>query len=116
MTLGQYRRALIAYNSKGNAMKYDRTLRAQGEMTTNPSIFAPETEARLHDLLDALECMDARTARELELLNKSGAEEDLKEFVRQDILSRHQERRLPLQEAAEELRVQHRATFSDLSN
>jgi hypothetical protein len=60
--------------------------------------------------------MDARTARELELLDKSAAEEDLKEFVRQDILSRHQERRLPLQAAAEELRVQHRATFSDVSN
>jgi hypothetical protein len=116
MSLGQYRRVPAAYSTKGNAMKYDRKLRAQSEVTTNPSIFAPETEARLHNLLDALECMDARTARELELLDKSGAEEDLKEFVRQDILSRHQERRLPLQEAAEELRVQHRATFSDLSN
>ncbi len=97
-------------------MKYDRKLRVQSDVITNPSIFAPETEARLHNLLDALECMDARTARELELLDKSAAEEDLKEFVRQDILSRHQERRLPLQAAAEELRVQHRATFSDVSN
>ncbi|MDP8919563.1 MAG: hypothetical protein M3O00_11855 [Pseudomonadota bacterium] len=97
-------------------MKYDRKLRAPSEVTAYPSMLAPEIEARLHNLLDALECMDARTARELELLDKSGAEEDLKEFVRQDILSRHQERRLPLQEAAEELRVQHRATFSDLSN
>ena len=97
-------------------MKYDRKLRALSETTAAPSVLEPEIEAKLHNLLDALECMDARTARELELLNKSGAEEDLKEFVRQDILSRHQERRLPLQEAAEELRVQHRATFSDLSN
>jgi hypothetical protein len=97
-------------------MKYDRKLRAQSEMTTYPSMLASETEARLHNLLDALECMDARTARELESLDRSGAEEELKEFVRQDILSRHRERRLPLQEAAEELRVQHRAAFSDLSN
>lgn len=97
-------------------MKYDRKLRALSETTASPSVLEPEIEAKLHHVLDALECMDARTARELELLAKSCAEEDLKEVVRQEILSRHNERRLPLQEAAEELRVQHRTTLSDLSS
>jgi len=67
----------------------------------------------LHTLLNALECMDTRTARELEWLGRSSAEEDLKEFVRQSIISRHQERRLPLQKAAEELRVQFQASFPE---
>jgi len=97
-------------------MKYDRKLRVLSETTASPSVLEPEIEAKLHNLLDALECMDARTARELELLAKSCAEEDLKEFIRQDILSRHNERRLPLQEAAEELRAENRTTFSDLGS
>jgi hypothetical protein len=60
--------------------------------------------------------MDRRTAQELERLDGSTAEEDLKEFVRQDILARHQERRLPLQEAAEELRALYRASVPESQN
>jgi hypothetical protein len=81
-------------------MNYDRKLHAQVEAPTYTPIIAPEIEERLHTLLNALERMDTRTAQELEWLDKSSAEEV---------------RRLPLQEAAEELRAQHRATFSDLS-
>ena len=88
-------------------MNYNRTFQREYETNTNTPIIAPDIEERLHILLNALECMDTRTARELEWLNKSGAEEDLKEVVRQDIQTRHQERRLPLQNAVEELRVQH---------
>ncbi|KLK93668.1 hypothetical protein AA309_07375 [Microvirga vignae] len=111
----QYRRVPTPYNTKGNAMKFNAKLRAKSEAGTYPSMIRPETETRLHTLLDALECMNARTARELEVLDRSGAEEDLKEFVRQDILSRHQERRLPLQNAVEELRAQHRTASSDVN-
>ena len=78
-----------------------------------PSILASKSKATLHYLLDALESMDRRTAQELERLNSSGAEEDLKEFVRQDILARHHARRLPLQESAEELRALYRASISE---
>jgi hypothetical protein len=81
-----------------------------------PSILASKSEATLHHLLDALESMDRRTAQELERLDGSTAEEDLKEFVRQDILTRHQERRLPLQEAAEELRALYRASVPESQN
>jgi hypothetical protein len=81
-----------------------------------PSILASTSEATLHYLLDALESMDRRTAQELERLESSGADEDLKEFIRQDILARHQARRLPLQEAAEELRALYRASVSEAQN
>lgn len=94
-------------------MRHNGKLRAKSEVSTYPPVIAPETKERLHNLLNALDCMDARTARELETVNKSGAEEDLKEFVRQSIISRHQERRLPLQKAAEELRVQFQASFPE---
>ncbi|MXQ10606.1 hypothetical protein [Microvirga makkahensis] len=94
-------------------MKYSAKLRAKNEASTYSPVIAPETKERFHDLLNALECMDARTARELERLDKSGAEEDLKEFVRQSIVSRHQEIRLPLQEAAEELRAQFQGSLPE---
>ncbi len=94
-------------------MRYNGKLRAKSEVSTYSPVIAPETEERLHILLNALDCMDARAARDLEILNRSGAEEDLKEFVRQGIISRHQERRLPLQEAAEELRAQFQAALPD---
>jgi hypothetical protein len=80
---------------------------------TFPPVMASDTEARLHYILNVLECIDQRTARELARLDGSGAEEDLKDFVRQDILARAQELKLPLQEAAEELRAQYRASSSD---
>ncbi len=54
MTLGQYRRVPAAYSTKGNAMKYDRKLRAPSEVTAYPSMLAPEIEARLHNLLEVL--------------------------------------------------------------
>ncbi len=78
---------------------------------TFPAVPTSDIEAKLHYLLNALECMDKRTAIELERLDGSGAEEDLKDFVKQDILYRSQELRLPLQEAAEELRSLYRASF-----
>src|SRR5690349_1750130 len=78
---------------------------------TFPAEPASDIEAKLHYLLNALECMDKRTATELERLEGSNAEDDLKDFVKQDILSRAQELRLPLQEAAEELRSLYRASL-----
>jgi hypothetical protein len=81
-----------------------------------PSILASSSEATLHYLLDALDSMDRRTAQELERLECSGAEEDLKEFIRQDILAHHQARRLPLQESAEELRALYHASVSEGQN
>jgi len=67
-------------------------------------------EQKLHYLLNALESMDRRAAQDLDRLDSSSAEEDLKEFIRQDILARHQERRLPLLDSAEELRALYRAS------
>jgi len=78
---------------------------------TFPAAPASDIEAKLHYLLNALECMEKRTATELERLESSGAEDELKDFVKQDILSRAQELRLPLQEAAEELRSLYRASL-----
>ncbi len=70
---------------------------------------SPEVESKLHYLLDALASMDARIEAELAWLEKSSAEEDLKDFIRQDILSRHSERRMPLANAVEELKQRHHA-------
>jgi len=77
---------------------------------------ASTLEQKLHYLLNALECMDRRVAKDLERLDSSSAEEDLKEFIRQDILARHQARRLPLLDSAEELRALYRASARDCEN
>ena len=89
-------------------MEYKGKLETDVVADTYSSEAAIGIEANLHCLLNALECMDKRTALELERLDGSCAEEELKEFVRQDILSRHQDRRQPLQDATEELRAQYR--------
>jgi len=97
-------------------MKHNEKLRDEGEARIIQPTLPPEIKARLDCLLDALECMDARVTRELEQLNNSSAEEDLKEFVRQDIVARHESRRLPLQNALEELRAEYRSAISDTSS
>lgn len=96
-------------------MKFTEKLRAKSEAGAIEPMPPSETKARLHYLSDALECMDARVTSELERLTSSGADEDIKEFVRQDILSRHELRRLPLQTAVEELRAEYQANLSDIS-
>jgi hypothetical protein len=83
---------------------------------TYPAILSSDAEAKLHYLLNALESMDARTASELERVNMSSCDEDLKDFVRQHILTDHAARRLPLVEAVEDLRAQYRATVADDSD
>jgi hypothetical protein len=115
MITDQYRRIPTAYSTTGNAMRYVKRPRSTSKASNYQPILPPETEGRLHNLLDALECMDARTAKELEQLDRSGAEEDLKNFVREDIVSRYEARRLPLQNAVEELRAEYRAAISDPS-
>jgi len=97
-------------------MEYKIKSETEAKADTYASILASTSEQTLHYLLDALECMDRRTAQELERLDRSSAEEDLKEFVRQDILARHQARRLPLQEAAEELRALYRVSIAEDQN
>jgi len=81
-----------------------------------PGILSSDAEAKLNYLLSALESMDARTASELERINMSSCDEDLKEFVTQQILADHAARRLPLDEAVEDLRAQFRATIADDSD
>lgn len=77
---------------------------------TYPSMPAPtDIERQLHYLLEALDCMDARIAQQLELLKQSAAEEDLKNAVRHDIVARHKERRSPIVTAVKELRKRRRA-------
>ena len=71
-----------------------------------------EIETKLHYILDTLACMDSRTEQEIDRVSQSAADEDLKDFIKHDILSRHAERRLPLAAALEELRQTHRPTFA----
>lgn len=97
-------------------MKHNEKRRADGTARVIQPTLSPEIKEKLDYLLDALECMDARVARELELLDSSSAEEDLKNFVRQDIISRHDLRRLPLRNALEELRSEYRAAMLDADN
>jgi hypothetical protein len=97
-------------------MEYKIKSETEGMADTYSSILASTSEQKLHYILDALESMDRRTAQELERLDDSGAEEDLKEFIKKDILARHQARRLPLQESAEELRALYRASVSEAQN
>ncbi len=90
-------------------------LKAQTDVVadTYPSIFTSDAEEKLHYLLNVLDCLDKRAALELERIDQSRAEEDLKDFIKQDILSRHQVKRLPFVTAAEELRAQYRASFAN---
>jgi hypothetical protein len=75
---------------------------------TYPSMPAcSDIERKLQYLLEALDCMDSRITQQLELLKQSTAEDDLKNAVRQDIVSRHRERRGPIVIAVKELRKQH---------
>jgi hypothetical protein len=97
-------------------MEYKRKSETETVGDAYPSILASTSEEKLHYLLNALESMDRRTAHDLERLDSSGAEGDLKEFVRQDILARHHARRLPLQEAAEELRALYRSSIPEDQN
>jgi hypothetical protein len=97
--------AAQASNNQGSGMEYKLKSETDAIADAYPSVLVSTSEEKLHYLLDALESMDKRTAQDLERLDSSGAEKDLKEFIRQDILARHQARRLPLQESAEELDV-----------
>ncbi len=94
-------------------MEYKLKSQADAVADTYLSIFTSESEEKLHYLLNVLECLDKRAALELERIDQSRAEEDLKDFIKQDILSRHQAKRLPFVTAAEELRAQYRASFAN---
>lgn len=83
---------------------------------TYPALLSSEAQAKLHYLLNVLENMDQRIALELERVNRSSAEEELKDFVRQDILGHHEASRLPFVQAVEDLRVQYRASVTDSSD
>jgi hypothetical protein len=80
---------------------------------TYPALLGSETQAKLHYLLNALENMDQKIALELERVNMSPADEELKDFVRQDILTHHEASRLPLVQAVEDLRAQYRVSIAD---
>ena len=108
--------AAQASNHQGSGMEYKLKSETDAIADAYPSILVSTSEEKLHYLLDALASMDKRTAQDLERLDRSSAEEDLKEFVRQDILARHQVRRMPLQESAEELRALYRASVSEGQN
>jgi hypothetical protein len=71
-------------------------------------LLSQDTEARVRYLLDALASMDTRIELELSKLDQSRAEESLKDFIKQDTLLRHGERRLPYVTLLEELQGQHR--------
>ena len=71
-----------------------------------PMPASPSRSDKRHYLQDALSCMDLRVNLELAALDRSAAEEDLKDFVRHSILTQHAERRLPLAAALEELTQQ----------
>ena len=92
-------------------MEYKSKSQTTSVADTSPSALNTEIEDKLHYLLNVLECIDRKTALDLDRLDQSRADEDLKEFVKLDILARLRERRLPLQEAAEELRTQYRASI-----
>ncbi len=96
-------------------MSMEYTLKSQTDEVAYPypSIHTSEAEEKMHYLLDVLDCFDKRTALELERIDQSRAEEELKDFVKQDILTRHQARRLPFVNAVEELRAQYRTSFAN---
>jgi hypothetical protein len=77
------------------------------------AFLSSETQAKLHYLLNALENMDQRIALELERVNISPADKELKDFVRQDILANHEASRLPLVQTVEDLRAQYRVSITD---
>ena len=105
-----------SFKLQGDGMEFKSKSETEAVADAYPSVLASTAEEKLHYLLNAVESMDRRTAQELERLDNSGAEEELKAFIRQDILARHQVRRLPLQESVEELRAFYRASTPESQN
>jgi hypothetical protein len=70
-------------------------------------LLSKKTEEKVHCLIGALASMDARIELELSKLEQSAADEGLKEFIKQDTLARHSERRLPYVHMLMELKDQH---------
>jgi hypothetical protein len=89
-------------------MKDDQDNKAQpsADSSINRGL-AEDVKAKVRHLTDAIVCMDHRVEVELTELDQSSAEDDLKDFIRQDTLSRHSERRGFYTAILDELQDQH---------
>jgi hypothetical protein len=75
-------------------------LKSTGDSADSEILSHPSAE-KIMLIQDALAAIDRRNEHELSKLEQSGADEDLKDFIKNDILSKHNDRRLPYVKALE---------------
>jgi hypothetical protein len=87
----------------------------QSMQNAQPNTIAHEAKAsssvrgsKVHLLRNTLAEIDAHMEQELARLGRSQADEELKDFIREDILAKHRERRQPYVAALEALQKAHR--------
>ncbi len=73
---------------------------------------AAEVGSEIQQITFILNSIDARHDVEMKALEQSSAEEDLKEFIREDMQARHRSRRAPYAELLETLRQRQDGTFT----
>ena len=73
---------------------------------------AAEGGAEMEQITFILNSIDARHEVEMKALEQSSAEEDLKDFIREDMQARHHSRRAPYAALLESLRQRQDKTFA----
>jgi hypothetical protein len=71
-----------------------------------------DSGAEMEQITFILNSIDARHDVEMQALEQSPAEDDLKEFIRQDMQARHRTRRAPYAELLESLRQRQDKTYA----
>ena len=94
-------------------MQYIEKLDAAiGTANAEPVPAFPEEGSRARQILHILDSIDAQHDLALLDIEQSCADEDLKLFIKEDMVARHQDRREPYAKLLEELRQQHRASVA----
>jgi hypothetical protein len=81
-------------------------------LTKQDRAYTPTVDSMMGDVLQTLSTIDIHFDAELERLEKSSTDEDLKNYIKRKLLARHREKRVPYVELLTELRKhQHRLAF-----
>jgi hypothetical protein len=89
-----------------------KTFVVRSDDTLQSRMYSPELQAMMWEILRTLSQIDAEHHLRLEEVERSAAEEELKEYVRQKLTAAHRERREAYVEQLEKLRQQqHRQSF-----
>jgi hypothetical protein len=89
-----------------------KTFVAREDDTLPVRLYSPELQAMMWEILRTLSRIDADHNLRLEEVERSAAEDELKEYVRRKLTAAHRERREPYVNHLEKLRQQqHRQSF-----